>query len=261
MEEFQSTNICSKIIPITSFKFPGYNDELCPYLSVVAMDLLQNEITSSSENDIINKYLSGPEKDQLHKYTFRKRRYEWFAGRIAAKHAVMALLLYKGLIQNEDLQCNDIEVIANPDGKPVVHITPQPEQSWPVEVSLSHSGNLAVGYAVLGGSCGLDIQMIEERVLRVREKYIHPEENLLLSDLSGYSQMSLLTMVWAVKEAVRKKAATLPLPELLKIRIQDIEALTDREFRVPVIFMHREKKRSATAITFYHEEYAGAIVV
>jgi holo-[acyl-carrier protein] synthase len=84
-----------------------------------------------------------------------KNRVERFAGRFAAKEAVLKLI---GMGWREKIAWTDVEVVNDPKGKPEVHLSGQvqdiAEQMGIEQVSLSitHAANLAVASAVALGT-------------------------------------------------------------------------------------------------------------
>lgn len=67
-----------------------------------------------------------------------------------------------------------------------------------LHLSISHNKKYA-GIAISKHQCGIDIEHISERVLRVANKYLNPNEQLLAQD-----DIDLYTLFWSVKESVYK---------------------------------------------------------
>lgn len=67
-------------------------------------------------------------------------------------------------------------------------------------ISLSHSRN-EVAIMISHGEGGIDIQWPDEKLLRIAEKFINPED---LIPFKGISSLDAHTLLWSVKEAVFK---------------------------------------------------------
>ncbi len=80
-----------------------------------------------------------------------------------------------------------------PNGKPTL--------SHGAHVSISHSGYLA-GIALGDGPVGLDVQGLDERILKIESKFTNDKELQYLP--SGAARLEYLTIIWCVKEAVFK---------------------------------------------------------
>lgn len=74
-------------------------------------------------------------------------------------------------------------------------------QNSTLNVSISHTDGYA---AVMLGECdvAVDVQAVNPRIMKLRERYLKPEEMLLASD------METATLLWAAKETVYKYRAT-----------------------------------------------------
>jgi len=67
-------------------------------------------------------------------------------------------------------------------------------------ISMSHSKDYASVIINNRHETGIDIQKIESKVERIRDKFLHPEENERISQ----KDFQELTLIWAVKEAIYK---------------------------------------------------------
>jgi 4'-phosphopantetheinyl transferase len=68
-------------------------------------------------------------------------------------------------------------------------------------ISVTHSGNLAAVILSSHGHVGIDIEAVRPKIVRVREKYMHPEELAAIDDPEPYS---ILTLAWCAKESLYK---------------------------------------------------------
>lgn len=88
----------------------------------------------------------------------------------------------------------DPELEKDTDGRPKL-------TNSPLNVSISHTDGYAA--AMLGnGPVSVDVQAISPRILKLRERYLKEEEQLMAPD------METATLLWAAKETVYKFRAT-----------------------------------------------------
>lgn len=73
-----------------------------------------------------------------------------------------------------------------------------------LDLSFSHSENLTVCQLSSSISCGIDVQHYREKILRVKEKFLHSAELLFAEGLSEKEQVSMLTAMWSAKEVLYK---------------------------------------------------------
>ena len=107
------------------------------------------------------------------------------------------------------------------------------------DISISHSGDLAAAMAVSRGLCGIDIQKITDRVVKVRNRFCSPnEEHLIQSFFKTFraEQSSALTKLWAAKEALRKAAAIDALPGFLELELTGITTASPHTAAPPYQF-------------------------
>jgi phosphopantetheinyl transferase len=190
-------------------------------MDFVILDLarLQEKRQQQADGKEAVSWLAPHEQQDLDRLTSGKRRREWFAGRMAAKRAGADLLARSG----EPLPWSELAVLPNEHGRPNLAAGSR-LQGLP-DISISHSSNLAGALAVSPGWCGMDIQEITERVVKVRDRFCTPaEETVIHSCFSSGDDRQLigLTMLWAAKEALRKVAATPVLPGFLDLLLTEI---------------------------------------
>jgi phosphopantetheinyl transferase len=70
--------------------------------------------------------------------------------------------------------------------------------------SLSHCSNYAAAIVSKSNRVGVDVEVITERVNRIKHKFLHPEELRFINSQSASQQINLLTLLWSVKEALFK---------------------------------------------------------
>lgn len=76
----------------------------------------------------------------------KERKVEFLAGRFAVKEAYSKAL---GTGIGEDLSFQDIEVINDEKGKPIIHLLKEFSQSHSIHVSITHSRQYAAAQVVL----------------------------------------------------------------------------------------------------------------
>ncbi len=144
--------------------------------------------------------LSKQELDYFQRFHHAKRRREWLGGRIAAKLALLNQSDAEKLRQHSQ----HLTVLPNEYGKPIV-IGPAGERN--MLLSISHSGGYAVALTTQGKSCGIDLQKISGKLPLLTDYFASTNELDLLDkwpDIGDHE--TRLTMLWAMKEAVKKSA-------------------------------------------------------
>jgi len=161
--------------------------------------------------------LSTAETAELSRLRIPKRRRDWLGGRLAAKAAALRLLQRAGL----SLEPSEIEILKQDSGEPALRLSRPPraaseriarplEAPDVVEVTISHSGDLAAAAAWRRGSTGsigLDIEQV-----RPVEPEIVPialtSGEIRRIELAATEQerTRLILSLWTVKEAALKAA-------------------------------------------------------
>jgi 4'-phosphopantetheinyl transferase EntD len=154
-------------------------------IALVDLDLLQEEVAET--------LLSDAEQDYAQRFRHPKRRREWLGGRMAAKAALLTL--------REPGEFQRLTVLPNEHGRPTVSGLTERGLS----LSITHSGRYAAALAARGMSCGLDLQKISDSLPALTDYFASPAELRLLADqLDIGSHEARLTMLWTMKEAVKK---------------------------------------------------------
>jgi 4'-phosphopantetheinyl transferase len=152
-----------------------------------------------------------PEEQEFHRrLPTSKRGPEWLAGRQAAKMAIIRLL---GLSLPEFQK--KISIMPRADGRPQVRL---PALHGAVEISISHSGNLAAALAAFL-PCGLDVQELRTAAVRVREYFSSPSELGILQRVLSLPDLECLNLLWSAKEALRKMVACEPLAGFRELQL------------------------------------------
>jgi phosphopantetheinyl transferase len=120
--------------------------------------------------------LTEADRAELAKIKLEKRKMEWLSVRI------LLALFAPGK-----------SLFFLPNGKPML--------THGAHISISHSGNMA-GIALGDSPVGLDVQGLDERILRIESKFTNEIELQYLP--SGAERLAYLTTIWCVKEAIFK---------------------------------------------------------
>ena len=149
----------------------------------------------SREQQALLSWLSDEEQQYLAHFRFPKRYNEWLSGRIAAKCCLLQSLKKHALFRP-----GACSILPDSHGRPVLS---GPETAASMKLSISHSHQYAVAMTA-DSACGIDIQHIGTRILKVRDRIATAEELALADSLQAGSREAGLTLLWVVKEAVKK---------------------------------------------------------
>ena len=190
------------------------------------MQRLEEEMQKLGEIKVVASYLSKLEQEHLARFTSGKRKREWLGGRFAAKYIAAEVLSQNG----NTLPWSSLAIAADENGRPF--LAPDNKSSAFPDISISHSGDLAAAMAVSKGYCGVDIQKITDRVVKVRKRFCTSNEVHIVQSFAGTPQennSSVLTKLWAAKEALRKVANTKSLPGFLELELTEILQKSSQE--------------------------------
>lgn len=187
-------------------------------IGVILIDLagLSATLQGPDEENIVNRYLCHDERSLFRKMTSVKRKRDWLGGRFAAKYAAAEVLVQPG----NPAPWSALAILPDENGRPFVSSSVTTFPALP-DISISHSGDLAVAMAVGKGLCGIDIQIATERILRVRERFCTWAEEQLLQPYCK-ERTAALTMLWAAKETLRKVANSSSLPGFMELELQEV---------------------------------------
>ena len=160
------------------------------------VDMSQVSDLLSRKQQTLLSWLSDKEQRHLARFRFPKRYNEWLSGRIAAK----CCLLQAAKKQATPLRPEECPILPDSHGRPVLS---GEQLSAPIQLSISHSHRYAVAMTANSG-CGIDIQHIGARILKVRDRIATAKELALADNLQAGSREAGLTLLWVVKEAVKK---------------------------------------------------------
>ncbi len=157
-------------------------------------------VLNGAAHELAELWLTDEEQVQLGHYTFDKRRHEWLSGRICVKQAIIDLLEGNG--QTDPLSARDFSIISSKSGRPFLSLKEIAGTSADIDISISHSQDMAVGLAG-HGRCGIDIQLLNETLFRVKHRFCADDEAATLDQLP-VDEIVQLGLLWVAKEAVRK---------------------------------------------------------
>lgn len=138
--------------------------------------------------------LSAPEQAHLAQLRHPKRRQQWLGGRMAAKAAVLSSV--------EPEHFRALTILPDAHGRPVISGLAAERTT---SLSITHSGHYAAALATHSASCGLDLQELSDRLPVLARHFATPDELRLLVNTPELGNTETgLTLLWAVKEALKK---------------------------------------------------------
>lgn len=212
--------------------------------------------------------LTGPILGLLHQnevatlsgYKFPKRRSEYLTGRICAKMAVHELLNQTSVPSNLE-KLSAIQISNTENGRPVACFDALENNTPKMDISITHSGDY--GAALTAGSpCGIDLQLRQDSLLKVKEKYCSQDEFRLLETLLPETDtLTRLALLWAAKEAAKKALSHWQMPGFLDLEMSDLKNFTHyTAFTVQVTNIKNQvMPQKVTIIAGMFKEHALAI--
>ncbi len=160
---------------------------------IALVDIFQVSGLLSGEQQTLLSWLSQEEKKHLHRFRFPKRYKEWLSGRIAAKCCLLQAVPGQPVAQRPE----EFTILPDPHGRPLL------TGAASKYISISHSHRYAVAMSS-DTNCGIDIQHIGARILNVRDRIATAEEIALADNSRAGSREAGLTLIWVIKEAIKK---------------------------------------------------------
>lgn len=152
------------------------------------------EISETTDELLALTALRPDEKEMFSTFRTDWRKNQWLAYR-----ALIRMMLPEG---RNDIHYDEI-------GKPYL-------AGKKYHISVTHSGNLAGVILSASYRVGIDTEKVRERIARVRDKFLCPEEQ---EEITGRSELFLMTLGWCAKEAVYKLHACRELDFREEIRV------------------------------------------
>ncbi|WP_259316096.1 type I polyketide synthase [Capillimicrobium parvum] len=148
-----------------------------------------------------------------------RRRADWLRGRAAAKDAVRTLLRHRGI----EAFPADVEILPGAHGAPIVHPAWPGAQGEPPVVSITHSGEVAIGAAANPAYRGVGIDVEHPRTLPegFAETALAPDERRFDDD----GDARLLTL-WCMKESAAKAVGHGLGGDPHRVRVRAFDAAT-----------------------------------
>ncbi|WIM92902.1 4'-phosphopantetheinyl transferase superfamily protein [Actinoplanes oblitus] len=145
-------------------------------------------------------WLTGAEQARAAGLRFRKRHDEFLLRRLAAKHAVAAILGRPA----DPATLATIEVGNAPSGAPLVHVDGVPSG---LDVSISDRAGWAICLA--GPGVGCDLELVEPRTPGfVRDFLTEAEQRLVTGLPPGDARDAVANLIWSAKESALKVLRT-----------------------------------------------------
>jgi phosphopantetheinyl transferase len=206
------------------------------------------------EHEAAAHWLTPEEMKHLERYSFEKRRSEWLSGRICAKQAVLTLLNND---YGEEFQAHDIIIETRPSGRPYLRIDTEQAVGTDLDISISHSHDMAVSIAA-DGYCGVDVQHLNDTLFKVKPRYCTDQESAILDEI-GVDELHQLGMLWVGKEAIRKSLTSIGLVGFLEIRLEGLNR--EQGYRVLNFSLDHPFSNVGTlsVVTHVHGPYALAV--
>lgn len=120
-----------------------------------------------------------------------------YLARIANTTRQLHWLAWRALLR-QMLGNPQIKIVYDEHGKP--HLLHQP-----MHISVSHAGPWAACQLHPYQRAGVDVELIQARILKLKERFLSPEE--LLEHAPSLSDLGHLTALWCIKEAIFKWAS------------------------------------------------------
>jgi phosphopantetheinyl transferase len=189
-------------------------------LGLVLVDQLR--VLNGTHAQMVDAWLTADEKLQLERYTFEKRRNEWFLGRICAKQSTIELLARLGI---DSLKPLEITIAVGTSGRPFLKLPEIQGLEQVPDISISHSHGKVIG---LAGIChvGIDIQLLTDTLFKVRDRFCSGPEMALLND-TYEDERAQLGMLWVAKEAIRKSLERTRPAGFHTMRLNEIHRMQD----------------------------------
>lgn len=138
------------------------------------------KIEETAEELVSKLQLDDAEQDKLRHLSKGKRTLHWLATRVLLRYLLQT---------NEYIHCP-----SDSNGKPYL-------PDYPYKISLTHSFEYAGVMLSTQGDCGMDLELVMDKVIRIKEKFLKPEE---LAFINPENEILQLYACWCAKEAVYK---------------------------------------------------------
>ncbi len=147
--------------------------------------------------------LSNDERELFSSFPFEKRYVEWLGGRISAKSALEKLCDSN---RESKPKWASYSILPDSNGRPTLYSNNAPACS----ISISHSRRYGAAMVKRDSGCGIDIQYLDKKLLRLQDRFSDKDERKLAG---AASPLTGLACIWTAKEAI-KKCLLFDRPEL-----------------------------------------------
>ena len=138
------------------------------------------KIEETAEELLGKLQLNDAEQAKLKQLSKGKRTLHWLATRVLLRYL---------LHTDEYINCP-----SDQNGKPYL-------PDYPFKISLTHSYEYAGVMLSRKGECGMDLEIVKDKVVRIKEKFLKPDE---LEFINVENEIKHLYACWCAKEAVYK---------------------------------------------------------
>lgn len=128
-----------------------------------------------------------------------------------------------------------------------------PEEEY--HFSISHCGDYAAAIVSRTERVGVDVELLTPRVERIKHKFLHPDELLMVHD-SKLDQITLLTLLWSAKEAMFKWWGNGDVDFSEALRIQELPQ--DQQGTLAASFI---KDQSHTDLSLHYQLFGNLTLV
>ncbi len=211
---------------------------------------------SPQQGNLAHRYLSPAEGRILRRFTFPQRAAQWLAGRLCAKAAALSVI---SASSPGSPAWQQIEIDKQASGRPFIALSSA--GSVP-DISISHSGTQAAAMAIRPFLCGLDLQEIKD-TSRIKSRFVNPAEELIIlrqGARANQSPKATFTMLWSIKEAVRKAFPLHPLPGFLDLSLQSLTPIPGG-FSGRIACRRSDMPAILSVFAFIENNYAAALTI
>lgn len=184
------------------------------------------KIEETTEELLSKLQLDENEQYRLRNLSKGKRTLHWLATRV--------LLRY--LLQTDEF----IYCPSDDNGKPFL-------PDYPFKISLTHSYDYAGVMLSTKGECGMDLEIVKDKVLRIKDKFLKPEE---LDFIRPDNEVQQLYACWCAKEAVYKLQGNRGVSFLNNMTIKPFSYEAQG-----VMTLELKKNNTTTSFQVYYEQF------
>lgn len=184
------------------------------------------KIEESAEELLSKLQLDEIEQEKLRQLSKGKRTLHWLATRVLLRYLLQT---------NQYINCP-----SNANGKPYL-------PDYPYKISLTHSFEYAGVMLSTQGECGIDLELVMDKVVRIKEKFLKAEE---LKFINPEHDILQLYACWCAKEAVYKLQGNKGVSFLEDMTIQPFNYKPQG-----VMYLDLKKDGLTTTYQVYYEQF------